>query len=119
MPRLLALLLLGWAIAFFGSFMAFYFTPAKDFGLAAGWNKVSVFMGWQAVATVLALFCLVMRWSSKDKITRRLAVIPTFALALMLVALAGLIFWANLQRTSPDPQPPVPTRPVTAPAADN
>jgi len=116
MPKLLALFLLGWAIAFFGSFIMFYLTPARDFGLAAGWNKVTVFMGWQMVATVLALACLAMRWTSRDTVTRRFAVIPSVALGVMLVALAALVFWANMDRGAPTSAP---SKPVTAPAVDS
>lgn len=118
MPRMLAILLLGWAIAFFGSFLAFYLTPARDFGLSAGWNKVGIFMQWQAVATGLALGCLAVRWTSKDKITRRFAALPSVALGVMLAALAAVLLWASFQRTSPDPGPALPSKPVTAPAVE-
>ena len=115
MPRLLAILLLGWAIAVFGSFLAFFLTPAKDFGLTAGLNKVTVFMGWQAVATVLSFASLAMRWSSRDKITRRFAAIPALALAVMLMAFAALLFWANMKTAPLDTTTPLPPKPVTAP----
>ena len=104
---LTALVLLGWIVAFFGAFAAFYFTPAKDFGLAAGWNKVSVFIGWQAAAAVLALICAVLsRGVPLGHRMRWIGLIPVAVMTLLVAAIAAFVFWASSSRTSPDPGPP-------------
>jgi hypothetical protein len=116
MQKLLMLFLLAWAVAFFGSFVAFLLTPGRDFGLSAGWNKISVFMGWQLVAVVLALVCMVMRWSTSDPRLKRLAAIPAVAVGLLMSVAAVVLFWGNIQQAPPyDAQPP---GPVTAPATE-
>ena len=107
-------------MAFFGSFVAFYLTPAKDFGLAAGWNKVGVFMGWQAAAALLALLCAILsRPLQRGTGLRRAGLVPLAVLAAMGLALAALIWWSGLDRTPSDAAapPPKPTAPVAEPAA--
>ena len=110
-------LIVAWAVAFFGSFAAFYLTPAKDFGLTAGLNKVSIFFGWQFAAILLALLCLGVRPRVPEPVwLRRMALAPAFALLLMVVAIAGLFAWATIQRNTVVVTAP-PQKPVTAPAA--
>ncbi|MEL7114518.1 MAG: hypothetical protein AAGP08_02830 [Pseudomonadota bacterium] len=106
-----------WAIAFFGSFIAFYVTPADDFGLAAGWNKVGVFMVWQAIATVLAVMCLVFRWATDERRLRIWSVVPAASFALLVVGLGGLILWATAQGARPPPVTDTPPVAVPAPNA--
>ena len=114
MQKLLTVLLLGWGIAFFGSFIAFYLTPARDFGLSGGWNKMTVFMGWQFVAVVLALCSMVLRWSTGNPRLKRLAAIPAMATSVLLTVAAVALFWSNTRQIAPEgEQPP---GPVTAPA---
>ena len=98
MRNLLFGLLLVWAIAFFGSFVVYYVTPAKDFGFTAGANRLTAFMAWQAVATVIALVCLIIRWNTKERQLRLLAAIPSSALAVLFSAVTLLIFWTYLQQ---------------------
>ena len=114
MQKLLTVLLLGWAVAFFGSFIAFYLAPARDFGMSAGWNKVTVFMGWQFVAVFLALCSLVLRWSTRNVRIKRLAAIPAMATSVLLLVAAAVLFWSNTQRTPPEGAQP--SMPVTTPA---
>lgn len=122
---LAGLVLAGWAVAFFGAFAAFYFTPSRDFGLAAGWNKVGVFITWQAVAGVLALACaLLSRGVPPGRALRWMGLIPVALTTLLIAAIAALVFWANSSRTVPDPGPPpkpsaTAAPPVAAPAAES
>ena len=120
--RVTQLFLLGWLVAFAGSFIAFALTPSRDFGLAAGWNRVSVFMGWQVFAMLTAFGAgVASRRVRKGKPLRWIGVVPVGIFTLMALAVVALILWANLQRPAPDtgaPLTPTPTRPVTAPAVD-
>ena len=115
MGRYFWVLFLGWAVAFFGAFVAFYVTPADDFGLAAGWNKVGVFMGRLGAAGALAgMTTPAALRAPRGARLRWLGWIPAAALLLLLVAFTALILWANFQRTPPEGGPP--PGPVTAPA---
>ena len=55
-----------WLIAFAGAFLAFWLTPARDFGLTAGLNRISTFLGWQAVAGFLA----VLAWTTGTRLEK-------------------------------------------------
>jgi len=101
----------AWALTFLGSFVAFYLTPVRDFSLSAGWNKVSVFMAWQLVATALAFGCLALaRWLPKGSLLQRLSLVPAVATAALAVAIAALSVYASMSRTPPEL---VPDRSVT------
>lgn len=84
-----------WAVAFFGSFVAFYLVPADDFGFTAGANKALAFTAGQAIAFVLTVMSLFMRWSTEDTTLRRWAAVPALGTGLLIVAFAGLFFWAQ------------------------
>lgn len=116
------LLLLAWVVAFFGAFIAFYLTPAKDFGLSRGWNKVGVFMAWQSVAALLALLTVIFaRALPKRTGLRRAGHLPVAVLGLSILALGGLLLWANLQRPPPgasDPRPTTEPAPAAEPVPD-
>ncbi len=115
MNRLLLIILAAWTVAFLGAFVAFWITPATDFGLAAGWNKVGVFMGWQGVAAVLAvLAAVVSRSVPRGERLRWLGLVPMGFLLLLVAGVVALIVWANMQR--PPPEGPVPSE-TTAPRA--
>ena len=105
-----------WAIAFFGSFLAFYLTPSRDFGLAAGWNRVSVLMQWQMVATGLAVMSLVARRTANSTGLRRLALVPVGGVLLIALAIGALVIFASMP-VEYVPEPGGPAKPVTAPAA--
>ncbi|MDF0600764.1 hypothetical protein P1J78_08480 [Psychromarinibacter sp. C21-152] len=117
--RLIVLvLLLAWVVAFFGAFIAFYLTPAKDFGLARGWNKVGVFMAWQAAATLLALLTAIFAWGLPRRTgLRRAGFVPVAVLGLSALALAGLLVWVNLSDPRPEPAAPPSSAPAPAPDA--
>ncbi len=104
----------AWGVAFLGSFAAFYLTPARDFGLSAGWNRVSVYMGWQMAATGLAVVCLALaQWLPRGSGLRRLALVPAGATVLLAVTITALTIFASPAR-APSDLPP--DRPVTQPA---
>ncbi len=108
--------LIAWAIAFVGSFVAFALTPAKDFGLSAGWNKIGVFMGWQLVAMVLAFFAgTTSRKVEPGRTLRWLGVLPVSVFGLMALAVIALLLWSNWSKPAPEGLP-TPGAPVTVPA---
>jgi hypothetical protein len=115
-PRGFTLICLGlWFAAFAGSFLVFWITPAKDFGLTASLNRVGVFTGWQAAAGVVA----VITWgagSRLDKGTglRQLSRVPFAIFAALIIAVIALVLFVGL--TKPDPADPGPAAPVTQPA---
>ena len=96
MKPVLVALIIAWAVAFFGSFMVFYLTPASDFGFTRGMNKVEGFMIWQSVAAGLAVVCLVLRWNATDSTLRKWAAVPAIALGAMLIGFAALFVWVSL-----------------------
>ena len=112
---IIPVLVVAWAVAFFGSFLAFYLTPSRDFGLAAGWNRVSVLMQWQMVATGLAVASVVARRTGESVAMRRLALVPVGGVVLIALAIGALILFANM-RVDYVPDPDAPAKPVTAPA---
>lgn len=118
MQKLLGLFLLAWAVAFFGSFIAFYLTPARDFGLTSGWNKIAVLMSWQLAATFLALCCLVFRWTTTNTRRRRLAAVPAVCTGLFALTLGALMIWFNLQSSGPEIPVPTSSEKPPAPATD-
>jgi len=93
---MLILLLVLWALAFFGSFVAFYLVPPSDFGFTAGANRVLVFVAGQAIAVLLALICLGLRWSVDDAALKRWAALPSVAFALLVLGFGLLFFWATV-----------------------
>lgn len=107
-------LLLAWAIAFFGSFAAFALTPSKDFGLSAGWNKVGVWMTWQAFAFAFALSSFVVGFQfEKGSVLRRRSKWPvrlTIGFIVLAIA-AGFIGTALMNDDNSSPS--VPSRPAT------
>ena len=119
MRKILGILLLAWAVAFVGSFIVFWLAPAKWPGLQAGIDRITIFFGWQAVATVLAFACLTVRWSTSHTWMRRLAAVPAIAVSVLMSALAVLFFWASVQRTAPDAAPPSKPATVTVPVTDS
>lgn len=104
-----------WLIAFAGAFLAFWLTPARDFGLTAGLNRVSTFFGWQVVAGLMA----VLAWTTGSRLEkgtglRRLSRVPFALFAALVAAILVLILYVNFSK--PDPAAPPPPSPVTQPA---
>jgi len=94
-PLLARLFLAAWGIAFGGAFVAFALTPSTDFGLAAGWNRVGIFFGWQLVAAAFAIACAVMGWRLPRRTwLRRLSFAPLAVAAALFGSVTVLIFLA-------------------------
>jgi len=95
--RLWVMFLLAlWAMAFAGAFAAWWLTPPSGDGFTRGMNRITIFLGWQGIAGMLALATWgVGRGFPKGSPARRLSRWP-LALALVLVAgLVALILWAR------------------------
>ena len=100
--RAFIMVLLGaWTIAFVGSFALFFLGPDKGVGLDAGLNRLSQFMIWQAVATVLAVIALISRWASDDPLVRRLGAIPAMGIGVVVLIVGGLYLWSMTQAVDP------------------
>jgi hypothetical protein len=112
----LPVLVVCWAAAFVGSFLAFWLTASGSVGLDAALSRVGSFLGWQAFALVLAVVCIGFRWKTTDPKRRMLAAVPAMGTGVMMIAMVGLTFWANLRHQQASPTPP--PGPVTAPAVD-
>lgn len=94
----LSLLLAAWAMAFVWSLIGAYLAVPTGDGFTRGFNRVTHFLGWQAVAGLfgLAAFGVGRSWQ-KGSGLRNVSVWP---LRLALVLLAGLLAfygWAMLQ----------------------
>lgn len=108
-----------WAIVFIGAFVAFAVTPAEDFGLSRGWNKVGVFMKWQFLATAIAIFTFFAGWSApKGSGLKWLSRIPILFVLLLVCAFAATVVISNappVQTDTPPANPPKVTKPATVP----
>ncbi|WP_172299584.1 hypothetical protein [Pseudoruegeria sp. HB172150] len=113
--RMVPLLLFAWAIAYLGSFLAFYVTPENDFGFTAGWNRIGVFVVWQFVATVMAALTAVFSRSlpRRDPM-RNLALLPIGVLGLSAASLATLFIWVSLSQPAAGPAPDLTPAPVAS-----
>ncbi|NDR55970.1 hypothetical protein [Aliiruegeria sabulilitoris] len=93
-----SVILVFWAIAFFGSFVVFALTPSTDMGFTAGVNRVLAFLGWQAAAGTFALVGWVVRASLRPGSTlRKLLLVPVGLLGVLIAGVAALVFWASSQ----------------------
>lgn len=85
-----------WAAAFAWSFIGFAITEGTGDGFARGLNRVSLFIGWQFVAAVLAV--LVRGFGTgleEGSLLRRASWVPIGLAGLLILAVAGLIVWAR------------------------
>lgn len=97
-PRLLLVCVLSiWMLCCAGSFAAFTLTEASGDGFTRGINRVSAFLGWQAIAGCLGVwvFSLGRQWPHGSAI-RRLTLGPLILALALLAALAGVVLWARL-----------------------
>lgn len=86
-----------WVITFAYAFVAFATTPAMDSGLTRGLNRVTAFLGWQAVAGMvgIAIFALGLRWPRRSPI-RRFTKVPVVIALAQSTGLVALVVWAAL-----------------------
>jgi len=126
-PTIAKLLFVVWGGLFIASFVMFTITPAKDFGLTAGYNRFEVFFRWQIAAGVVGIIVWLMGKNfNAGTFWRWMCRIPIIAAALLLIGLMALIAFLSFSKPEPaqnlqqNPQPvsePVKTEPVTtAPA---
>ncbi|HGG05800.1 MAG TPA: hypothetical protein ENK28_10105 [Aliiroseovarius sp.] len=114
--RLFQIALLIWLACFVASFVVAWLTPARDFGFTAGLNRITTFLGWQFVASVLALGLWTYgRTLEKGSTGRRLSVVPAGFGLVLVVGLVGVVLWVSL--TKPPPEPAVTPTPVTKPTS--
>ncbi|SDJ88130.1 hypothetical protein [Aliiruegeria lutimaris] len=93
-----SVILVFWAIAFFGSFVVFAITPSTDMGFTTGVNRVLAFLGWQAAAGTFALVGWVVRASLRPGSTlRKMLLLPVGLLGVLVAGVAALVFWASSQ----------------------
>ncbi len=109
-------ILVFWAIAFFGSFIVFAVTPSTGTGVTAGVNRVLAFLGWQATAGTFALVGWVVRASLRPRSRlRKLLLVPVGLLGVLVAAVGALVFWASSQAPEGLEPDPIQTEQGTAP----
>jgi hypothetical protein len=90
--RWLSQVLLVWAVAFAGAFVAWQVTEPSDSGFTRGMNRLGVFVRWQALAAVLAVVALVLgRGQPRASLWRRLGYLPLAALGLLRIGVVGAV----------------------------
>ncbi len=88
--NLVILMLCAWLACYGWSFIGFRLTPPEGSGFTRGMNRVALFFGWQALASVLALVVwLLGRRLPPGTMTRRLSRVPgLIALGLLIGLIA-------------------------------
>ena len=60
------LLVIGWALLVLGSLFLSYMMPAGDDRAARAWDRIELFLTWQATALVVALVAMGLSLARKD-----------------------------------------------------
>lgn len=96
---ILSLLLAAWAMAFGWSLIGAYVAAPTGDGFSNGLNRVTHFLGWQAVAGLfgLAAFGVGRAWPRGSGL-RQVSVWPFRLALLLLAALLAFYGWAMVQR---------------------
>ncbi len=109
---LLRIAFLLWALAFAASFAVVLLVPATGDGFTRGLNRVMGFLGWQAVAAVLALAV----WTIGNRLARgspgrRLSRVPAALAGVLAAGIVALVASAYLRDPVPeaDATPQLPT----------
>lgn len=89
-------LIAAWALAWAVSLHALWSLPPSGDGFTRGLNRAGAFLGWQAIAGLLALgaFGLGRAWP-RGTAVRRLSRLPLYTTGIVVVALAGLVLRAR------------------------
>lgn len=88
----LPVLLISWALSFFGGFIGYYVPPEIP-GMPVEMSRILAFVGGQVSAVLIALICLALRWKSTDPWQRGLATIPAIGAGLVVFGFGALYFW--------------------------
>lgn len=94
-----------WAVCMVLSLLLPAITPPSDFGLTAGMNRITMFLGWQAAALALGVLTAGAYLSRPKPRTmgETWMGLPPLAMSLLVVVtLVGLVLYL---RFAPDPQP--------------
>ncbi len=93
---LLTTLFAIWAVVFLYAFVAYARASYEGAGFPDGLNKPAVYLGWQGIAGMLALaiFGVGRRWP-KGTGVRGLSSGPLVLAALQVVAILGILWWAD------------------------
>lgn len=119
--RLVWVLLAIWVAAYAASFWSLFFAVPTGDGFTRGLNRVSGFLGWQALAGLAAIGLWAVGLSHpKRQPGRWLYRVPILLAALLILFLVGVVLFAQFRKPSPDASTPMPvTQPVTLPATDS
>jgi len=111
-------LVAAWACAIAISVVMFQTTAPTGDGFTAGFNRASVFLGWQAGALALAILAAILTLrlpKPRDAGVLAIGLVPGFVSLLLVLTAAVFIAWAALS-----PPPPVemvtPGAPTAVPA---
>jgi len=116
--RLLVLLsFLVWLAVFAISILGPMNTEATGDGVTRGLNRISAFLGWQLLATIIAIavFCIGLRKPPLQPLARWASRLPIMLQGVLVLFFVGLIAYLNLSKPDPEPYEPPASGP-TAPA---
>lgn len=117
--RIAWILLACWLVIYLWSFGALFLTEATGDGFTRGLNRVTSFFGWQILAGLLALVIWWLgRHFERKTLARWVYRLPVTLALLLFLACVGLIVAANYAHPAPQTEPPLPPKPVTAPAME-
>ncbi len=118
--RKLAWILLSlWLLIYLWSFASLFLTEATGDGFTRGLNRVTSFFGWQILAGFLALVIWWLgRHFERKTLARWACRLPVALAGLLFLGCVGLILAANYGHPAPQTAPPLPSKPVTAPAME-
>ena len=95
--RVLAALLLAWVGVFAYAFWQFHATQPTGDGFVRGLNRVTGFLGWQALAAAIAVAAFVKgRRLPHGDTLRAVSMLPLILLVLGLLGIVGVVLWAIL-----------------------
>lgn len=113
--RLVWVLLTIWVAAYVASLWTLFLAEPSGDSFTRGLNRVSGFLGWQALAGLAAIGLWAVGLSHpKSRPRRWLYRVPIILAALLILFLVGVVLFAQFQKPSPDAPVPMPiTKPVT------
>ncbi len=117
--KVVILLFVIWNILFSISILSLFLLEPTGDGFARGLNRISAFLGWQAIALVVAMiaFSVGFRRFPKSRLLRWLARLPALVQLILGLGITTLIAF-SVYESGGDSQaaPPQTQMPTTAPA---